>query len=1097
MRPLKLTLSAFGPYAGRTELQMEQLGSAGLYLISGDTGAGKTTLFDAITFALYGEASGSSREPGMFRSKYAGPETPTEVELIFSYGGKVYQVRRNPEYLRPARRGGGQTLQRAEAELTLPDGRLVTKVREVNQAVKEIIGLDYQQFSQISMIAQGDFLKLLLADTRERQGIFRDIFHTGPYQVFQEKLKGEAGKLRTECDRARSSVAQYIQGIQCREDSPLASRAEQARAGELPAAEVQELFSELLQEDEEGRKALEAETGKLDRELEEVHALLAQAEERKKAEIRLQEAEKSRKSVCEKLALTEQMVEEEEKKKPLREELARKAAALQGELPRYEELEEQRKVCRQQEQEAEEAAGKQRQAEGELEEQIRELQERKEEQASLEQAGERAGQLRLDGQQAENRKKQLRDLAEQLRQRNTLKDALEQAGRETEQLRRNSLELDRQRERLTTETEALQKEFQSLEDAAGEKEKLSGERTRLERELGELGRLRGLLEEYGISREKLETARADYRRAAERAEEAGQVYRSRNRAFLDEQAGILAETLAEGEPCPVCGSREHPAPAEKSLEAPAEVQVEEARAAFEKAQGLAEKASRQAGELKGSVLAQEETLLEQMKPYGEPSAPEQAGEQLKAAEEIRRKAMARLETAEKENREKLARREQLRRKLQEQEQRREKREKEKEGASRRLQEAEGRKKNLEGQLEGQEDSLDRGFRELGAHLSPEDAEEFLAEESRRADRELVRLGQLLQEEETKLARKKELSTLIPEKEREKERTEKQISQWKQKRAEAESRSLLAGEQAERLKAGLTWESREQAEQQIRSFQAEGQTLEQTLEEAKENRDTAARNLSALEGRIRQLKELLEQSGEIDGSVQENRKALLTEQREELLREQKVLHARTTANRQALEHMEQRSAELRKLEEKWAFVQSLSNTANGNLAGKEKIMLETYIQMTYFDRIIRRANLRFLVMSGGQYELKRRMEASGSRSQSGLELDVIDHYNGTERSVRTLSGGESFQASLSLALGLSDEVQSSAGGIRLDTMFVDEGFGSLDEESLQQAVRALSSLTEGNRLVGIISHVGELKEKIDRQILVKKDREGGSRVEILV
>ena len=1097
MRPLKLTLSAFGPYAGRTELQMEQLGSAGLYLISGDTGAGKTTLFDAITFALYGEASGSSREPGMFRSKYAGPETPTEVELIFSYGGKVYQIRRNPEYLRPARRGGGQTLQRAEAELTLPDGRLVTRVREVNQAVKEIIGLDYQQFSQIAMIAQGDFLKLLLADTRERQGIFRDIFHTGPYQVFQEKLKGEAGKLRTECDRARSSVAQYIQGIQCQKDSPLASRAEQARSGELPAAEVQELFSELLQEDEEGRKALEAETGKLDRELEEVHALLAQAEERKKAEIRLQETEKSRKSVCEKLALAEQMVEEEEKKKPLREELSRKAAVLRGELPRYEELEEQRKVCQQQEQEAEEAAGKQRQAEVELEKQIRELQERKEEQASLEQSGERAGQLKLERQQAENRKRQLRDLAEQVRQRNTLKDALEQAGREAEQLRRNCLELDRQREQLTAEAETLGKEFQSLEDAAGEKEKLSGERTRLERELGELGRLRDALDEYGISREKLEAARAAYRRAAERAEEAGQVYRSRNRAFLDEQAGILAETLAEGEPCPVCGSREHPAPAEKSLEAPAEVQVEEARAAFEKAQELAEKASRQAGELKGSVLAQEETLLEQMKPYGEPSAPEQAGEQLKAAEEIRRKSLTRLETAEKENREKLARREQLRRKLQEQEQRREKREKEKEGASRRLQEAEGRKKNLEGQLEGQEDSLDRGFRELGAHLSPEDAEEFLAEESRRADRELARLGQLLQEEETKLARKKELSIRIPEKEREKEKTEQQISQWKQKRAEAESRSRGAGEQAERLKAGLTRESREQAEQQIRSLQAEGQTLEKALEEAKENRDTAARNLSALEGRIRQLKELLEQSGEIDGSVQENRKALLTEQREELLREQKVLHARTTANRQALEHMEQRSAELRKLEEKWAFVQSLSNTANGNLAGKEKIMLETYIQMTYFDRIIRRANLRFLVMSGGQYELKRRREASGSRSQSGLELDVIDHYNGTERSVRTLSGGESFQASLSLALGLSDEVQSSAGGIRLDTMFVDEGFGSLDEESLQQAVRALSSLTEGNRLVGIISHVGELKEKIDRQILVKKDREGGSRVEILV
>ena len=178
------------------------------------------------------------------------------------------------------------------------------------------------------------------------------------------------------------------------------------------------------------------------------------------------------------------------------------------------------------------------------------------------------------------------------------------------------------------------------------------------------------------------------------------------------------------------------------------------------------------------------------------------------------------------------------------------------------------------------------------------------------------------------------------------------------------------------------------------------------------------------------------------------------------------------------------------------MRALSNTVNGNLAGKEKVALETYIQMTFFDRILQRANVRLLVMSGGQYELKRRREAENNRSQSGLELDVIDHYNGSQRSVKSLSGGESFKASLSLALGLSDEIQSAAGGIRLDTMFVDEGFGSLDEESLQQAIRALTGLTEGNRLVGIISHVAELKEKIDKQIVVTKDKSGGSRVEIL-
>ena len=179
------------------------------------------------------------------------------------------------------------------------------------------------------------------------------------------------------------------------------------------------------------------------------------------------------------------------------------------------------------------------------------------------------------------------------------------------------------------------------------------------------------------------------------------------------------------------------------------------------------------------------------------------------------------------------------------------------------------------------------------------------------------------------------------------------------------------------------------------------------------------------------------------------------------------------------------------------MKALSNTANGNLSGKEKVMLETYIQMTYFDRIINRANTRFMVMSGGQYELKRRKEAENNRSQSGLELDVLDHYNGTLRSVKTLSGGESFKASLSLALGLSDEIQSSAGGIKLDTMFVDEGFGSLDDESLAQAIKALSSLAEGNRLVGIISHVSELKDKIDKQIVVKKEKTGGSNITITV
>ena len=206
--------------------------------------------------------------------------------------------------------------------------------------------------------------------------------------------------------------------------------------------------------------------------------------------------------------------------------------------------------------------------------------------------------------------------------------------------------------------------------------------------------------------------------------------------------------------------------------------------------------------------------------------------------------------------------------------------------------------------------------------------------------------------------------------------------------------------------------------------------------------------------------------------------------------------RLAVNGPILENLRPQISKMEETEKRLQCVQALSDTANGRLSGKEKIMLETYIQMTFFDRIIRRANVRLMVMSGGQYELKRRVNAENNRSQAGLELDVIDHYNGSERSVKTLSGGESFKASLALALGLSDEIQSSAGGIRLDTMFVDEGFGSLDEESLEQAVNALVGLTQGNRLVGIISHVSELKNRIDKQIVVTKEKSGGSKAEIL-
>lgn len=252
MRPLRLTLSAFGPYAGTTIIDMEQLGTEGLYLITGDTGAGKTTIFDAITYALYGKASSDRRTPETLRSKYAEDDTPTFVELVFAYAGKTYTVRRSPEYLRPAKRGDKLVMQKKEAIFTPPDGDPLTRPAEVDAAIEQLIGLDRAQFSQIAMIAQGDFYRLIMADTTKRQFIFREIFKTRYYAVLQERLRRESNSLAQQRDAAQSSVQQYLDGVDSgAEDTPQSALLEQAKNGELPFAETVELIQTLIRQDEQ------------------------------------------------------------------------------------------------------------------------------------------------------------------------------------------------------------------------------------------------------------------------------------------------------------------------------------------------------------------------------------------------------------------------------------------------------------------------------------------------------------------------------------------------------------------------------------------------------------------------------------------------------------------------------------------------------------------------------------------------------------------------------------------------------------------------------------------------------------------------------
>lgn len=917
MRPLTLTVSAFGPYAGRVEMDMAQLGSSGLYLITGDTGAGKTTIFDAITFALYGEASGENRESTMLRSKYAAPETPTEVELTFLCRGKTYTIRRNPEYDRPAKRGGGVTVQKADAMLTYPDGRVVTKLRDVNTAVVELLGVDRRQFAQIAMIAQGDFLKLLLADTKDRQAIFREIFKTGYYQTLQEKLKNASGELNQQCEAARRSVAQYLSGILCGDADEEA--AAKARRGELPTAEAMDLLRRLLEQDKADMELQTAALTAVEAELETVNAALGRAEELNKRRAELASGERSRAAYAARLAEKEAALKIQQEKAAQWDALTEEITLLRSTLPEYERL------------------------------------------GKLTQEWSRA-QTALTGDR---------------RRKAAQQEALQQ---------------------LQAALAAQKEELSALAGAGEETAKLSYAKEQAEKKKENLTALTADLQALLTLQEELQAAQNDYLTAQAKADTAQQTYTEANRAYLSEQAGVLARTLQAGMPCPVCGAVEHPAPARVSDDAPSEAQLKAAKAAADRAAQIAKDASARAGEVRGRTESQSAHLAERLGALENGCTVAEAPVKLPAL----------LSAAEAEITERTA--------------------------------------------------------QLAA--------------SRR-----------------KLTRKQALEAAIPQQERTAMQAEQDIAALTTAIALGTAKAAELETQSSELKRKLPYPDQAAADTAIREKTAALGRMKDALARVEADHRAAREALTALDGKLSQLKQQLSQSDVPDAEQLQQRRGALLSQKAALSAAKTTLHTRLDTNRRILNQVDAQSEQLTALEEQWSWVKALSNTANGNLPGKEKVMLETYVQMNYFDRILRRANQRLMVMTGRQYELQRRRAAENNRSQSGLELDVIDHYNGTTRSVKTLSGGESFKASLSLALGLSDEIQSCAGGIRLDTMFVDEGFGSLDEESLDAAITALANLSEGERLVGIISHVGELKERIDRQIVVTKDRTGGSRVTI--
>lgn len=918
MRPLKITMSAFGPYAGKVTLDMQKLGKSGIYLITGDTGAGKTTIFDAISYALYGEASGNYRENTTLRSKYASADTPTFVELEFEYNNEIYKINRNPEYPRPNKRGEGFTKQSANAELILPDGSVITKIKEVSAKVEEIIGINKNQFSQIAMIAQGDFRKLLNCETNERSKIFRKIFKTEPYHNIEIKLSSLFNELKRNREKEKSGIEQYINQLKCNENDTLSLELERAKKGDVLIEDVIKLAGEIINKDTLEYTKTQKNIESINEEIEKINSNIKLYENQEatkkayaKASAKLEEF-KTKRNECEKA------YKSAEAQRERLDDLTSKINLINSKMPKYDELKS-------------------------LENSL------KEKKQSFEKYD---GLLKLKQQEITSLEKEIDEKSKALEEVNGA-DLLVQ--------------------KLTAQKEEINKKAEALKELKTEIDRCKAEQKNLK---NAQSFAKSALDEYGA----LEN-------------EYNQIYI----AFFNEQAGIIADELKDGEPCPVCGSTSHPNLARKSENAPSQADVESAQKLAKKAHEKADKARDTASALKS-----------------------------------------------------------------------------------RFDEIAANVKSAAKKLFGTDDNIFDNYNSNISALKKE-YDDTLA---------------LLKTASEKLNLYQKLDNEIPKIQEKQKSLSDEISTLNTQKASDEAFISENTKRVISIKSELDFESADLAKDKLKEYTNLSNDIKNTIEKSKNAFDDIKSKYDTQKGTKASLENALKEFKEIDLASLNEKSLKLNEHKKDVDKTAKLLYSRIENNKSLIYDISEKRDILKGYDDKYVWLKALSETANGDISGKEKITLETFVQMTYFDSIIRKANIRLLTMSDGQYELVRRSDAETLKKNEGLALDVIDHFNASSRSVSTLSGGESFMASLCLALGLSDEIQSSNGGIKLDTMFVDEGFGSLDGEALDRALSALTSLSQGNRLVGIISHVDALRDRIDNKIVITKDRTIGSNAQII-
>lgn len=919
MRPLELKLAAFGPYAGEEHIDLRPLGRGGLFLVTGDTGAGKTTLFDAVSYALFGQLSGGVRGVDTVRSDYADPALETSVELCFEHRGRQYTVRRSPQYRRPKKRGEGDTLHPAAVAFTPPEGPVLEKIQEADEAIRALLGMDGEQFRQIAMIAQGQFTELLNAPGERRSGVLRQIFGTGACRELQEKLRAAAASCARATEQSDAALRQYFASLK-------APAGEEARLAELledqaavyRCGEILERMEELCAADETAQAQLRRNAAALDGEVEACAARLEQA--RQAAQMQ-QQAQRQAAAVAALEAQQEQQAERHAALAGLAQEseaLAGQIRGLKEALPAYARREAQR-------------------------------------------AAKKALEERLGG-----------------------------AGARAEALK------SRQGEE---QARAVRLEQEAGEGAAAAlaAQKAQSEAERLAAALAQVKAAAALGRELRERQEQARAAKEGFLQAQKACDEAAAAHGGAERRFWQSQAGLLAAELRDGAPCPVCGSAQHPQPAQPVKGAPDKKELDRLKAGWEAARACREKAAAASSAAQAAQQAAEESFV------GRANAA-LAGCGLPAGHAEPRPAALALKEA---------------------------------GAALQTQAA-------------QAQQASDAARERAA------AGQQAAEELPRCRQLAQQLAARLEEENAALSRLRE-----------------ELAQAAGREEEAGAALPFAGEAEARAALARL----EQQKQQLDQRAKRGEELWQNYQRELEN----ARGLLAQRtADLRRLGAAVQNAAALEAKLAEQ-KAL----REAVQGRWRQLTARLEANREAVKAIRAEAQRSEKARHAAELADRLARTAGGTLTGGlGKRQFEQYVLAAYFESAVQAANGRLAGMTGGQYELLCRGRADG-RGQSALDLDVLDNYTGKVRSVKSLSGGETFQAALALALGLSDAISQFAGGVRADTLFVDEGFGTLDEDSLEKAIATLHGLAAGERLVGIISHVPQLRGRIEKQVVVTK------------